>query len=193
VGVEGVTTMKLHHHNHQTGFSLVELIVVIAIVALTSTVAFFNFRNLQNQTTLSNAANDLVSLLRLAQANAKTQVNCQAGPSRGWGVYVDSNTKDFKLFCWTTAVPTFTSAASAVQILSFNGSSVVVNSILPGCATLPIQIEFEPLYGDARFRTGPLSTDYTTCNNALGIRLLNTNGGDIKDVIINTAGAIELQ
>jgi prepilin-type N-terminal cleavage/methylation domain-containing protein len=74
----------------QRAFSLIEILVVIAIVAVISTVAFLNLPSYRNIADLKNTSQQIVALLREAQARS---VNGSGGAS--WGVHFENSATPF--------------------------------------------------------------------------------------------------
>lgn len=185
------------------GFTLIELIVVISLIAITSVVAFVNFKTQEQDRLLVGATSDLVTWLRLAQQNAKSGVKCTGNkPSSGWGLYIADKTTA-KLFCYITPLtnnlPAFGPGSvetSLEKTYPLNNPIEITSIGTGGCvASWPIQFEFSPLYGDIKFRTGALSTNYLICTSALEVKLINTTAGgaNTKKVLINKAGSLDLQ
>lgn len=92
------------HKKHNTGFTLIELIVTISIATILVSIAVPNFTALIRSNQLTSGTNELVSSLILARSEAlkrsnnvslcasEDQVTCSGTDfSTGWIVFVDCN------------------------------------------------------------------------------------------------------
>ncbi|RJP46339.1 MAG: type II secretion system protein, partial [Armatimonadetes bacterium] len=71
----------------KSGFTLIELMVVVAILATLTVVLVPQFNNFKKTQDLADAASELQTVLRLAQSNAVSSVNCNNGDrAKNWEV-----------------------------------------------------------------------------------------------------------
>lgn len=84
---------------HQSGFTLIELMITLALGAVLMMVAVPSFVQFQRNAQLSDAVSNFISAANTARANAMKQGlntylvpnNAGTGWSSGWFVYADSN------------------------------------------------------------------------------------------------------
>ena len=86
-------------HTRISGFTLIEMVVVIAIIGIISSVMFANFRFGKKELTLTNAAENLVGNLRLAQ-NMSLGLKTEEGviPQGGYGIHIQVGSTIYELF-----------------------------------------------------------------------------------------------
>lgn len=177
------------------GFTLIELLVVVAIMGVLGviTVGYGNFGENQK---LNIATADIQSLLKLAQTNAATRVNCTSdGGGNGaiWWVEFAMGRKTVTTFCdndmttpsTTQAVNTYT-LDSSLEISAISGGSSACSSGFPNNE---VRIYFEPLYATVSF---------VDCQNShyLLITVKNnktTDTANSKQVKIDKGGSISVQ
>lgn len=158
-----------------SGFTLVELLVVITIMAIVGAYAFSNFGSFGEDQKLKSATQDIQSLLRQAQTNASTGVQCSNG---SWQVEFAADNKTINLKCSTSATPV------KVLTLSSNISTSGVSGSFCPTGT-PFTITFEKL-------SGKMSFGDPRCAS-LTITLINNKNSSIKDVRIEQGGRIYAQ
>lgn len=71
------------------GFTLMELVLVIAILGIIAAFGYGSYANFLRQSSLDSAANEIIAVLREAQANAQA-----SNEGYAWGVYFDTTNKD---------------------------------------------------------------------------------------------------
>ena len=85
------TTHYLLRTRTRAAFTLVELLVVVAIMAVVAGTSALYLGKLGANTRVINIGNEIVTLLRTAQANAVSQTSASPGqPSARWGLYIDN-------------------------------------------------------------------------------------------------------
>ena len=94
-------------HNHETAFTLIELMIAIAVAAIVLTLGVPSFNRVMERNQLTAHINDLVSTLHFARSEAVRRnddvkvchsadgVNCGgAGYEDGWIVFIDEDGDD---------------------------------------------------------------------------------------------------
>lgn len=155
----------------RNAFTLVELLVVITIMALIAAYTLSNYSSFGEDQKLKNAALDIQSLLRQAQANSTSNLKCQNQDNLGWQVV-------------------FTSSYSLdLKCRNSSGTQFVKNFPLPGNITISsftcgfgTAIEFVPLYGTMISTCGSGAITVTLSNSKLPVRT--------KSLIIEPGGRI---
>lgn len=171
------------------GFTLIELLVVISIMALLATVSFAKYASLREDQYLKNAANELQSLVRVAQTNAGSGVLCGSVPGATWLVeFIDSKTIDLKCYISDPA------AISQKTLLLTNNIEVSGISGTGNC-DVPVRVNFAPLYGTVTFTSKNLP--YGSCfqsSNELTVTLRKIDGTGVTKVItFNKGGSVEIK
>lgn len=117
-----------------TGFTLIELMISIAVAVIVTTVAIPNFMSLVNSNRLSSQANDFLSAIMLARAEAIKQnenivfchstdgATCSAPPSAGWVGWLVHDTVDN-----VTIATGFVRSEKIVVLSSANVASAIMN------------------------------------------------------------------
>lgn len=82
------------------GFTLIELLIVIAIFSILMAIVLVNFASINRRSDVTNAAEDLSSLLREAQSQSMAVIN-----ELPHGVFLDSAQNRFTLFEGATYDP----------------------------------------------------------------------------------------
>lgn len=78
--------MKTAHHNHNQGFTLIEILITVGIIAILGASAMVSFTTSRNVRDLTTSSQNVLSVLRLAQSKTLAGENNSA-----WGVHLESN------------------------------------------------------------------------------------------------------
>ncbi len=163
------------------GFTLVELLIAVTIIALLSTYALSNYSSFGEDQKLKNAALDIQSLLRQAQANSTSNLKCQNAANLGWLVEFTSSTS-LNLKCKNSV------GTQQIKSLPLPASGNITMSVPARGGTncsWPTEIEFAPLYG----------TMISTCGSGIITITVNNSklSGVTKSFIIEPGGRIYVQ
>lgn len=181
----------------KTGFTLIEILVVISILAIVGIMSFANFGSLKQDQALKSAASDLQSLVRLAQSNATSRLQCGSDTVSGanWILEFKSDQKTISLACQVLSdlPPSPTPTPIFDRNLIFLNNIIVdsVNSCpdIPG--SNPLTITYSPLHGNVTFDD---ASHVPPCVNSATIRIvLKDSDGQTKTVIINKGGSVDVQ
>ncbi len=154
----------------KTGFTLIELLVVISIMAILGVAAFVNFRDFASTQSLKKAAGEIQSFLRLAQSNASSSTLCNGTGGVTWTVaFTDAST--ITATCGSNT-PYKTLTLSQDVTMSSTCSS-------------PVHLVYSALKGIPSNNCLPASPNVTI--------ILTNSKGDIKNLIITSGGAIDVQ
>ena len=86
---------NLQKYKHNSGVTMVELIVVIAIVAILSGMMFFDYGKFKSSTSLQNLADDIALSVRKAQMYAVGARGVNGSDfDKGYGVHFSRNTEN---------------------------------------------------------------------------------------------------
>lgn len=203
-------------------FTLIELLVVIAIMATVAIVAIANFRSFGEDKELENAAMDIQSKFRVAQANATANVLCRGiRPAGQWrnDFYKQLNIYKIKLSCNYSdpGNPSCRGDGACIgneKILVLPPNIIIEKIIVKGSDnTLPNDFieSNSPPYGGGSYAATVFSeppfaklsfrcyTDFPSgCSggipdNKFVIQLKNTKTSSTKQVIIEEGGRVYVQ
>lgn len=157
------------------GFTLIELLVVIAIMAVTGVFVLANYRSFGEDQNLKNAALDIQSLLRLAQANSTSGLQCQGQAASGWLVEF-TNSKNLNLKCSNSS-----GMSASVKTLTLK-ENISIDSISMGATNCVFSTTttFAPIYGTMTSSCGAGSITLTVKNTR----------SSTKQVIIDRGGRV---
>ncbi len=190
------------------GFTLIELLVVIAVIAIVGTFAIANFRSFGEDKELENAALDIQSQVRTAQANASSGLKCENTTALQWrnDFYRQSDGYKIRLSCINDG--TFTPKSPRYLVLPAN--IIIENIVVDGSSnSLPNLFTENPWggsYATTVFNT-PFAEISFRCNinyptsgcsggvpdGKVTIQLKNTKTNSTKQVIIDKGGRIYVQ
>lgn len=162
------------------GFTLVELLVVITIMGLAGVYTLSNYSTFGEEQKLKNAALDIQSLLKQAQANSASNLKCQNQDNVGWQVVFTNNTS-LDLKCRNS------SGIQPVKNFPLPGSgNITISGFTLGGATCSWgnAVEFAPLYGTMTSTCGSGTITITLSNSKLPGRtksLMVEQGGRIYE------------
>jgi len=178
------TGMRHTQTQHNTGFTLIELMIVLSIAAILASIAAPSFQWIMSRTRLSTQANDLITALSLARSEAvkrgvrvtvcksSSGTGCTTGGDfqQGWIVFVDN-----------TQV-----AGNAAGILDgtdtlLRAFGVIQGSTLDGGANFAKWISYLPS-GRSRGDTGLANGTFSLCNDHKG-----------RSIAVNTSGRVSVQ
>ena len=173
----------------KSGFTLVELLVVISIMALMSMTALINFKNFRSDAAIKVAASDLQSLIRIAQSNATSRINCGSNPGAIWMIE-SRDSKTFDLKCYisdpTRAITKKTVLfANPVELVAISGT---------GVCTIPFRVKFAPLYGTITFKEANTNEDSCFSDSSdLSMTLEDTKTHAQKIINVNKGGVVNVK
>ena len=177
---------------YSNGFTLIELLVVIAILAIIGIVSFANYGNLKKDQDLRSATGSVNNFIRLAQANSTARLKCGAdltGSGASWIVSFAANKTTVNLNCQIGSNPVVLNVVPALVL----ANSITVDTITGDgvCnASFPVTITYSPLYGGVSFTESGASG----CNTSSKLNVnLKDSEGNIKTVMINKGGSVEIQ
>jgi prepilin-type N-terminal cleavage/methylation domain-containing protein len=179
---------KYKKYKTSRGFTLIEMTVSIFIIALISGLFLINYRSAERSSSLSAAAQEMVSNIRSAQNNSLGSKDFkQAIPAGGWGINFDSASTTYTIFADVNGDRKY-SAGENYQFIKLP-PSVVINSIniISAIATTTVanaDIVFLPpdpqtfinKYFDADNNTGLRITLRETASNATKVIEVNSFG-----------------
>ncbi len=171
------------------GFTLIELLVLLSIIAGLALFGFANYRSLKESQNLKNSSSDIQSLIRQAEFNAASRLNCSGGAGPNWFIYLTDATH-LDLRCQVTGGPV---VIVKTVVLSNN---ILINSIAGTCqATFPVKISFAPLTGAVTF-ADPNDTPACLSGAAVTnvtITVVNNNTSETKIFKLSQGGALDVQ
>ncbi len=173
--------------NH-SGYTLIEVLIVVTIISVLTTLAYANYQKLKESQNLKGAAADIQSLVRQAQANAYSRVNCNGIPGADWSIIFNTPTQ-MSLVCQVSG-----SSGYTVKNLDLV-NNIRLNSVTGTCqASYPVTITFASLITSVNFSDTTIPSCVSGSSvTSLTISLVNNNTGDIKNFKISKGGAIDAQ
>ncbi len=177
------------------GFTLIELLVVISIMGILAIVSFVNLGPLREDQGLKAAANELQSLIRVAQTNAGSSVKCTPTTS-GTSWSLDFSPTSVVLDCPGGSPKTLT-LTNNVRICAINYSNCSIAS--DTCSTtndsfagivIP-STSFAPLTSQATFTDLRCSAGSLQSSSTMTITLKKVGGSTLKSVIFSKGGTVE--
>lgn len=173
------------------GFTLVELLIAIAIMAVLATIGFINFRIFSSSAKLNDGVNNVQSLIRVAQSNGGSSVNCNSSAPLSWGIRFNTS-RDATLICQTS------STSNDIKTLQFidNLANVRIESVTtqPGSTcSIPypassFTVNYSVLYSQVSFSSCP--------NESKVLVIVSYSGGGStisKTITISKGGGIDAQ
>lgn len=177
------------------GFSLVELLVVIATTAVISLVAYLNVGPFREGQQLAQVVLDLQSLIRSAQANASSRVECLGGGGFGANFWINfDGSSNINMLCKVDSSTTSTT----LKTIKFPAGLVLDSVLGDSCASAitptqntPLNINFSPLFGAVTFQYSGATC--ITSSTFLTVTLKNTRTSEVKSLIIDKGGAVDVR
>lgn len=178
------------------GFTLVELVVVISIMSILFVAGVVNFGTLRENQNLTSATFDLQSLIRLAQSNATSGVQCGSSPAFDWRITILGAT-DIILSClWDhDNNPTTAPVSSEIkrQVLS---SNIKIEQLFGNAQTCQAgvnsSITFGVPFGRATF-SDPLNQACIRDSDSFNMVVKNQNDAQRQMITIRKGGAINIE
>ncbi|MBU1000526.1 prepilin-type N-terminal cleavage/methylation domain-containing protein [Patescibacteria group bacterium] len=172
-------------HKSAFGFTLIELLIVISIMVTVGVFSLANYESFGEDQKLKSAVLDVQSILRNAQTNATTNVECDTEHSATWQVeFADTETINLKC-----QKPLDSSILIKGSKLDANiGIDAVYGVLSVDCPSVPppsFTISFAPL-------DGKITLGETDCK-LLTITFTNINTNTTKSLIIEQGGRIYAQ
>lgn len=168
------------------GYTLVELLVVMSILSIIGIVSFINLGTFREDKLLDSNLNSLQSLIRTAQSNSNSSVNCDSSAGSTWSIEFTDN-KTINLKCQASqSLPVLKSTVTletGVTLLSITSSGGTCSSSFP---TNPLTVKFLPLGTGVSFSDPTVSCIGTS--NSITVTLSSKSG--VRTVNINKGGSI---
>lgn len=141
--------------NHsQKGFTFIELLVVISIIAILSTIGIASFVDYSRVQTMSNAVQDVTTMLQNAKASAESQLKpvdnvCTGAPLTGYKVVITTVARQYYIVpeCGGNEDGNVKITKTLPDTISFSsGSGYILFNTITGNVTssfsFPISISF---------------------------------------------------
>lgn len=165
------------------GYTLVELLVVMAIMAIVGVFAFANFKDFSRDQIVSQASDQVKTLLRIAQNSATSSTVCEGEGGVSWAVnFLDSSR--VQLVCGPDD--------KLKRILNLDNAPIVgIRCSAEGVSfDPPLKINYAPLSGIVTFSANDASCVGTA--SQLFINLDNAaSPGHIKSLTVSKGGVIQ--
>lgn len=170
----------------RSGFTLIELLVVISIITLLSGFGFVSYKDFSYSQDVILGAQQIQSLLRLAQSNATSSTNCNSQGSSDWSLnFINSTTLELR--CNPNNYLQKSYILENAHITSIHGSSCGARS------TLPFYISFSNRLGVLRF-SSPGALDVCLSSATWNVVITSKNNPNkVKVFTITKGGAVNVQ
>ena len=175
------TYFKFKILHHQSGITLIEVIVVIFIISIFASIAFLNLPKIQGSFALTGAAYELAQ-------NIRTQENSALSGVSGTTYSVTINASNPKQYTSGGVTITVDKNNPGISIKEIDG----VNNGMTNKITDPVNINF--------VSPNPLINiiNNTTSTNIIGnevdiVLSMDTDSSQTKTVIVNTSGLIQVK
>lgn len=174
----------------QIGFTLIELLVVMAIIGILGVFTLANFSGFGETKKLDNAVLDIQSILRTAQSNATSNVQCTQF-SAVWQVEFSADGVTTNLKCQNplpTPLPTPPLPTPVTKKTSQFDTNISIQSVLQrmgtNCPTsLPFTVSFAPI-------TGNMTIGSSSACQEITLILRNSKANVTKTLNIDRGGRI---
>lgn len=168
------------------GFTLVELLVVIAIMGLVGMYVLANYGSFGEDQKLKSAVLDIANLLKTAQTNASTNMQCP--PSFNTWLVEFTDSQNLNLKCGALSGKTYNTSSSLKPLplpANFSYSVSSGDRLFVNCS-YPALLSFAPLSG-APNPVSPCS------DNKIMIILTNNKNSHTSTIFIERGGRIYVQ
>jgi len=176
------------------GFTLIEMLVVLFVVAVISSLLIASYRTGQKQYALDEAAQNLVSDLRLVQSMAMSGTGIYQS-YYNYGIYFKKNASSYQLFgdkdndCFYTSTGNPNQRDTVIETTQLP-QNVIIAQVSPAVTPPGLHVCFAPPAPTTYFNqvNNPSSVPQASITIQYG-----SDAALVKTVIINSAGAVKVQ
>lgn len=181
------------------GFTLIELLIIIVIIGILSTIGVANYSTFSATQSLNDSVNQIVSILRTAQANATSSVLCSGetpnNSMKYWGANINQST--IRLVCIKAGDSTFPFNDTNITVKSVDLPNITntITGTSSGCApwgsNANLGVDYSRLSGNVTFDSG----NYCSSDISFTVEVKYTKGRTplSKKIVISQGGVIDVK